>query len=107
MKVKPADGLPDISHLPSDQKAPIEDQAKDILDIPVLIIGRRAGGVYLLRSNWGQLGVVTLLVDDKSKLGGKLVLQTHRFLWVHQGSVRRHPPALILLRNLSTPGLRI
>lgn len=78
MTVMPADGLPDISHLPSHNIEVHSDQAKEILDFPVLIIGGGPAGLSAA-IELGQLGVETLLVDDKSRLGGKLVLQTHRF----------------------------
>ena len=48
------------------------------LDIPVLIIGGGPAGMSAA-VQLGQHGVRCLLVDDKDRLGGKLVLQTHRF----------------------------
>jgi sarcosine oxidase subunit alpha len=78
MSVMPADGLPDIANLPSHQDKAQPDRARDILEFPVLIIGGGPAGLSAA-IELGQLGVKTLLVDDKMELGGKLVLQTHRF----------------------------
>jgi NADPH-dependent 2,4-dienoyl-CoA reductase/sulfur reductase-like enzyme/Fe-S-cluster-containing hydrogenase component 2/bacterioferritin-associated ferredoxin len=46
--------------------------------IPVLIIGGGPAGMSAA-IELGKLGIRALLVDDKHRLGGKLVLQTHRF----------------------------
>lgn len=78
MSVMPADGLPDISHLPFGEFSLQKDKTREIVDMPVLIIGGGPAGLSAA-IELGKLGVKTLLVDDKSRLGGKLVLQTHRF----------------------------
>ncbi|MCK7504181.1 MAG: FAD-dependent oxidoreductase [Desulfobacterales bacterium] len=44
----------------------------------MLIIGGGPAGLSAA-IELGKLGVRTLLVDDKDRLGGKLVLQTHKF----------------------------
>jgi len=44
----------------------------------VLIIGGGPAGLSAA-IELGKLGIQSLLVDDKYRLGGKLVLQTHRF----------------------------
>jgi NADPH-dependent 2,4-dienoyl-CoA reductase/sulfur reductase-like enzyme/ferredoxin len=87
--VRPADGPPDISQLAA---TPIDFSTLDeqkTLDIPVLIIGGGPAGLSAALE-LGKLGIRTLLVDDKSRLGGKLVLQTHRFFGsaqaVHAGT---------------------
>ncbi|MGB9824693.1 MAG: FAD-dependent oxidoreductase [Candidatus Hydrothermia bacterium] len=74
MEVWPLDGLPVL---------PDTSEKPDFLEIPefeyqVLIIG---GGPAGLRAATvlGEKGVKTLIVDDKNQLGGKLVLQTHKF----------------------------
>jgi len=78
ISVMPADGLPDVSHLSlDDEYHHCEDHSK-YLDVRVLIIGGGPAGLSAA-VELGQIGVNTLLVDDKSQLGGKLVLQTHRF----------------------------
>jgi NADPH-dependent 2,4-dienoyl-CoA reductase/sulfur reductase-like enzyme/Pyruvate/2-oxoacid:ferredoxin oxidoreductase delta subunit len=46
--------------------------------VPVLVIGGGPAGLSAA-FELGSLGVETLLIDDKPSLGGKLVLQTHRF----------------------------
>ena len=49
-----------------------------LVKVPVLIIGGGPAGLSAA-IELGKLGIHTLLVDDKHKLGGKLLLQTHRF----------------------------
>lgn len=87
--IRPADGLPDIASLSADPLDASLDTLQKIIDIPVLIIGGGPAGLSAALE-LGQLGVKTLLVDDKSSLGGKLVLQTHRFFGstsaVHAGT---------------------
>jgi len=48
------------------------------LDADVLIIGGGPSGLAAA-AELGKLNVDTLIIDDKHKLGGKLVLQTHKF----------------------------
>ncbi|MEI7529356.1 MAG: FAD-dependent oxidoreductase [Elusimicrobiota bacterium] len=48
------------------------------LDADVLIIGGGPSGLAAA-AELGKLNVGTLIIDDKHKLGGKLVLQTHKF----------------------------
>jgi NADPH-dependent 2,4-dienoyl-CoA reductase/sulfur reductase-like enzyme/Fe-S-cluster-containing hydrogenase component 2/bacterioferritin-associated ferredoxin len=74
VQVESVEGLPTI---------PIEDRPPAFQDIPtrevsVLIIGGGPAGLSAALE-LGKLGVETLLVDDKDRLGGKLVLQTHKF----------------------------
>ncbi|MCB2202988.1 FAD-dependent oxidoreductase [bacterium] len=76
--IMPADGLPDITALPTETDRPTKQDMQSILDVPVLIIGGGPAGLSAA-IELGQLGVDTLIVDDKASLGGKLVLQTHRF----------------------------
>jgi sarcosine oxidase subunit alpha len=76
IEVFPAEGLPvlpevNISEGLSYQNAPV-------VEVPVLIIGGGPAGLSAA-IELGNLGIKTLLVDDKYRLGGKLVLQTHRF----------------------------
>ncbi|HVN54019.1 MAG TPA: FAD-dependent oxidoreductase [Anaerolineaceae bacterium] len=74
MAVSPVEGFPElpvVSELPG--LDPIEE-----LSVPVLIIGGGPAGMSAA-IELGKLGIQALLVDDKHRLGGKLVLQTHRF----------------------------
>ena len=74
MQIYPSDGLP---QLPPDRSHPSYSPIKTI-PTSVLILG---GGPAGLSSaiELGKINVPVILVEDKSKLGGKLVLQTHRF----------------------------
>jgi len=74
MRVEPLDGLPT---LPEVTEAPPMRET-EILEVPVLIIGGGPAGMSAA-IQLGNRGIKTLLVDDKHRLGGKLVLQTHRF----------------------------
>jgi NADPH-dependent 2,4-dienoyl-CoA reductase/sulfur reductase-like enzyme/ferredoxin len=73
-RVEPVEGLPE---LPPVNQAP---QMNDIdeIGVPVLIIGGGPAGLSAA-IELARLGIEALLVDDKHRLGGKLVLQTHRF----------------------------
>ena len=75
MRIKPADGLPVLPEVPMQAYAdlPITEYSFE-----VLIIGGGPAGLSAAKE-LGKQGVNVLLIDDKSKLGGKLVLQTHRF----------------------------
>jgi len=78
LRVEPVEGLPVL---------PGVNAAKDLsslfknieeVRVPVLIIGGGPAGLSAA-IELGKLGVETLVIDDKHRLGGKLVLQTHRF----------------------------
>jgi NADPH-dependent 2,4-dienoyl-CoA reductase/sulfur reductase-like enzyme/bacterioferritin-associated ferredoxin/Pyruvate/2-oxoacid:ferredoxin oxidoreductase delta subunit len=74
MFVESVDGLP---------KLPPVAQAPGLTDIEevqtdVLVIGGGPAGTSAA-IELGERGVRTLIVDDKNELGGKLVLQTHKF----------------------------
>ncbi len=75
MRIKPADGLPVLPEVPIQtySGSPITEYS-----VEVLIIGGGPAGLSAAKE-LGEQGVSVLLIDDKSKLGGKLVLQTHRF----------------------------
>ncbi len=73
-KVEPVDGLPELPRADTPTGvSPVEEIA-----VPVLIIGGGPAGLSAA-IELGRRGVRTLLIDDKHRLGGKLVLQTHRF----------------------------
>ncbi len=74
MRVEPMEGKPT---LPDADAAP-DMHMIDTLDIECLIIGGGPAGLSAA-VELGQAGVRTLIVDDKHRLGGKLVLQTHKF----------------------------
>jgi sarcosine oxidase subunit alpha len=74
MKVEPVEGLP---RLPNVDEPPELHDAQE-MDVECLIIGGGPAGLSAA-IELGNAGVQTLVVDDKHKLGGKLVLQTHKF----------------------------
>ncbi|MCP3973968.1 MAG: FAD-dependent oxidoreductase, partial [bacterium] len=63
--------LPDVHTVP-------QMQSGDSVEIECLIIGGGPAGLSAA-IEMGKAGVRTLIVDDKHRLGGKLVLQTHKF----------------------------
>jgi len=74
MIVASCDGLPE---LPAAAAAPaLQDVHETTTD--VLIIGGGPAGLSAA-IELGRAGVGVLLIDDKNELGGKLVLQTHKF----------------------------
>jgi len=74
MTVESVEGLP---HLPADDCLP---QTREITtrEVDVLVIGGGPAGLSAA-IELGKHNVNTLVVDDKDRLGGKLVLQTHKF----------------------------
>jgi len=74
LRVEPVDGLPE---LPALGEAP-EMKDIEVIPVPVLILGGGPAGLSAARE-LGARGIEAILVDDKDRLGGKLVLQTHRF----------------------------
>ncbi len=78
MSVMPLDGLPDIKKLSASEKIKVPAEEQEIREVSILIIGGGPAGLSAA-IELGQLGLEVLLVDDKPSLGGKLVLQTHRF----------------------------
>jgi NADPH-dependent 2,4-dienoyl-CoA reductase/sulfur reductase-like enzyme/Fe-S-cluster-containing hydrogenase component 2/bacterioferritin-associated ferredoxin len=74
MRVDPMEGkpqLPDVNSAPETHKI-------ETIDVECLIIGGGPAGLSAA-IEMGKNGVRTLIVDDKHRLGGKLVLQTHKF----------------------------
>jgi sarcosine oxidase, subunit alpha len=74
MLVEPLDGLPT---LPKVGRFPSMEDTPEITT-DVLIIGGGPAGLSAALE-LAQRGISLVLVDDKQHLGGKLVLQTHRF----------------------------
>jgi len=74
MRVEPLEGkptLPDVHVVP-------EMRSIETVEVECLIIGGGPAGLSAA-IELGKSGVRTLIVDDKHRLGGKLVLQTHKF----------------------------
>ena len=74
MKVESVEGLP---ALPADDWVPAVADV-NVTSVAVLVIGGGPAGLAAA-NELGRHGVDTLVVDDKDRLGGKLVLQTHKF----------------------------
>jgi glycine/D-amino acid oxidase-like deaminating enzyme/Fe-S-cluster-containing hydrogenase component 2 len=74
MIVESASGLPALPH---DGPLPIESEIETI-DTDVLIIGGGPSGLSAA-IEIDKNNIRTILIDDKSELGGKLLLQTHKF----------------------------
>lgn len=81
MIVKSADGLP---RLPEDNN-PLTFEAIEEIETEVLIIGGGPSGLSAA-IQLGKHNIKTLLIDDKTDLGGKLVLQTHKFFGSEEDS---------------------
>jgi len=74
MVVKGIEGLPVLPEAKENFRfTPVEE-----VDTDVLIIGGGPAGLSAALE-LGECGIDTLIVDDKDRLGGKLVLQTHKF----------------------------
>ncbi|MGB9893839.1 MAG: FAD-dependent oxidoreductase, partial [Candidatus Saccharicenans sp.] len=76
MRIEPIVGLPELPRV--DPETNLRFEPIEELEVSVLIIGGGPAGLSAA-IELGRLGVDCLLVDDKHRLGGKLVLQTHRF----------------------------
>jgi sarcosine oxidase subunit alpha len=74
MRVEPMDGKPVLP----DVETALDTQEINVADVECLIIGGGPAGLSAA-IELGKAGVRTLIVDDKHCLGGKLVLQTHKF----------------------------
>ena len=74
MRLNSVEGLPKLPLIAAaGSRQPIEST-----DVEVLIIGGGPAGLAAA-VELGRMNVPTLLIDDKDQLGGKLVLQTHKF----------------------------
>jgi NADPH-dependent 2,4-dienoyl-CoA reductase/sulfur reductase-like enzyme/Fe-S-cluster-containing hydrogenase component 2 len=74
MELRTLEGLPGLP--PSD--APFSGSAVERFSADVLVIGGGPAGLAAARE-LALLGLSVVLADDKERLGGKLVLQTHKF----------------------------
>ena len=100
MVVESVEGLP---KLPEDDTEPQLHTAA-IKEVDVLIIGAGPAGLAAA-VELGKLGVDTLILDDKDRPGGKLVLQTHKFFGSVEDSyagTRGFEIAAILDEEIST-----
>jgi sarcosine oxidase subunit alpha len=71
------ESLEGLAKLPEDDRAPLLRQPP-VREVEVLIVGGGPAGLSAA-VELGNLGIDTLIVDDKQRLGGKLLLQTHKF----------------------------
>lgn len=100
MEVFSAEGLP---VLPEDGASP-QRQVIEELVTDVLIIGGGPSGLAAA-VELGKRGIETLLIDDKHALGGKLVLQTHKFFGSEEDShagVRGHDIGKLLAAEVAS-----
>lgn len=98
MRVKSVEGLPEI---PWEQGVSTRAKIQEIYT-EVLIIGAGPSGISAA-IELGNKDISTLLVDDKTILGGKLVLQTHKFFGSEQDSragSRGHEIAKLLAKEV-------
>lgn len=78
--VKTGQRIQFLSGLPELPAATSQDIGKPVkeVEVPVLILGGGPAGLSA-GIELGKRGVKCLIVDDKHRIGGKLILQTHRF----------------------------
>ncbi|MBY8985924.1 MAG: FAD-dependent oxidoreductase [Candidatus Lokiarchaeota archaeon] len=74
MIIESCNGLPE---LPAEDE-PVDVEDSEIVEIEVLVIGGGPAGLSATKK-LGENHLNIILVDDKDRLGGKLVLQTHKF----------------------------
>jgi len=78
LRIEPVEGLPELPRVDAAGLGSAEPRPIETLRVPVLIIGGGPAGLSA-GIELGKRGIETLIIDDKHRLGGKLVLQTHRF----------------------------
>jgi sarcosine oxidase, subunit alpha len=110
MEARSAEGLPELP-----ESVPVSGRPRiEHVDTDVLIIGGGPSGLSAA-IELGKRNIDTLLIDDKHALGGKLVLQTHKFFGSEEdsnagtrghdigkllsGEVSRHPSVKIWLKS--------
>ena len=78
VRVEPVDGLPVLPRVEARAAAHDVPEPIETVRVPVLVVGGGPAGLSAA-VELGRRGIETVLIDDKHRLGGKLVLQTHRF----------------------------
>ena len=81
MEIRSLEGLPELPDTAFIPKYPPLEK----LEVEVLIIGGGPAGLSAA-IELGKYNINTLLIDDKQALGGKLVLQTHKFFGSEEDS---------------------
>jgi len=78
VRVEPVEGLPELPPVDPPSPGRPAPAAIETVHVPVLVIGGGPAGLSAA-IELGRRGIEALVIDDKHRLGGKLVLQTHRF----------------------------
>jgi sarcosine oxidase subunit alpha len=78
LRVEPVEGLPVLPGVDAADDLPALFKDIEEIHVPVLIIGGGPAGLSAA-IELGRRRIEALIIDDKHRLGGKLVLQTHRF----------------------------
>ncbi|MFX1379012.1 MAG: FAD-dependent oxidoreductase [Promethearchaeota archaeon] len=74
MIIETCNGLPELPPIDN----PVDVGDSEIVDTEVLVIGAGPAGLSATKI-LGEKNINVILIDDKAQLGGKLVLQTHKF----------------------------
>ncbi len=74
MVIESCNGLPELPAI----DIPVTVGDSEIIDTEVLVIGAGPAGLSATKI-LGENKIAVILIDDKTELGGKLVLQTHKF----------------------------
>jgi len=74
MEIRSCNGLPELPLV----DGAVEVGDIDIINTEVLVIGAGPAGLSATKL-FGEREIDVILIDDKNRLGGKLVLQTHKF----------------------------
>ena len=78
LRVEPVEGLPALPPVDGSENVSARFRPIETIHVPVLVVGGGPAGLSAA-IELGRRGIETLVIDDKHRLGGKLVLQTHRF----------------------------
>jgi len=74
MEIRSCNGLPELPLV----DGPVKVCDIDIINTEILVIGAGPAGLSATKL-LGEREIDVILIDDKNRLGGKLVLQTHKF----------------------------